>query len=497
MAHLHSVYDTDAHFQIDPITRKITNMTERKKIVQYDHNSERFTFQLPRYIDEHDMSLCDKVEIHYINVSADKTRQEKDVYVVDDLRLSPNDQNIVILSWLISYNATQYAGTLNFLIRFVCTDGDNAGYVWNTEIFSGFIVAEGMDNGEAVIAEYSDVLEAWKNEVLADTRALLESGKADIEAIAEKVNSDLTATAEETKAEMTELLTATEDNASAAATSASEASNQRAAAESAASAAQAAAQSAAEAAESAEKATTGFITEETDPTVPAWAKAEEKPSYTAEEVGAAEKEHTHEAKDISGLDEAVKTKADKVENATAGNFAGLDADGNLTDSGKKAADFIEKLKAATAGNLAALTADGGLADSGATVEGIISQAVAAGLKVETGSYTGEYSGNGSEYGESYGKTLTFNGKPLLVIIQTSATTISSGAYIAHALFLRGVTSWAVSNIYGGDSNKATIEWGDNTVKWWYPNTLSSGGANGKTYQLNDGRYTYTYLAITQ
>jgi len=38
--------------------------------------------------------------------------------------------------------------------------------------------------------------------------------------------------------------------------------------------------------------------------------------------------------DISG-------KADKVQNATNGNFAGLDANGNLTDSGKKASDFVE------------------------------------------------------------------------------------------------------------------------------------------------------------
>lgn len=36
--------------------------------------------------------------------------------------------------------------------------------------------------------------------------------------------------------------------------------------------------------------------------------------------------------DISG-------KADKVDGAVAGNFAGLDANGNLVDSGKKAADF--------------------------------------------------------------------------------------------------------------------------------------------------------------
>ena len=40
-----------------------------------------------------------------------------------------------------------------------------------------------------------------------------------------------------------------------------------------------------------------------------------------------------EVVDISG-------KADKVANATEGNLAGLDANGNLTDSGKKASDFV-------------------------------------------------------------------------------------------------------------------------------------------------------------
>ena len=35
-------------------------------------------------------------------------------------------------------------------------------------------------------------------------------------------------------------------------------------------------------------------------------------------------------------------KADKVNNATNGNFAGLNSSGNLTDSGKKPSDFIEK-----------------------------------------------------------------------------------------------------------------------------------------------------------
>lgn len=47
------------------------------------------------------------------------------------------------------------------------------------------------------------------------------------------------------------------------------------------------------------------------------------------------------AGDISG-------KADKVSDATSGNFAGLDANGNLTDSGKKASDFATSAQGSTA-----------------------------------------------------------------------------------------------------------------------------------------------------
>jgi len=67
-------------------------------------------------------------------------------------------------------------------------------------------------------------------------------------------------------------------------------------------------------------------------------------------------------------------KADKVNSATAGHFAGLDANGNLTDSGKKAADFADanhthagkadKVNSATAGHFAGLDANGNLTDSG-------------------------------------------------------------------------------------------------------------------------------------
>ena len=49
------------------------------------------------------------------------------------------------------------------------------------------------------------------------------------------------------------------------------------------------------------------------------------------------------AADQTAMQENIKKlnedKADKVKSATAGHFAGLDANGNLTDSGKKASDF--------------------------------------------------------------------------------------------------------------------------------------------------------------
>lgn len=67
-------------------------------------------------------------------------------------------------------------------------------------------------------------------------------------------------------------------------------------------------------------------------------------------------------------------KADKVNSATAGNLAGLDASGNLTDSGKKPGDFAaashthtdkaDKVKSATAGHFAGLDSSGNLTDSG-------------------------------------------------------------------------------------------------------------------------------------
>lgn len=141
MAHKHSVYDTDNHFKINGITRAITDVSNSKTaVVQYDHNSERFTFELPRFIEGHDMMKCNEVQVHWKNGTA------SGVYVVTDFQVSPENAEVVVCSWLISKSATQFAGTLEFLLRFACITEFKPDYVWNTAIYTRINVLAGMFN---------------------------------------------------------------------------------------------------------------------------------------------------------------------------------------------------------------------------------------------------------------------------------------------------------------------------------------------------------------
>lgn len=161
MAHLHEVRDSESRFIIDTVTRTITSESSKKKtVIQGDHNSERFTFEIP-CVDGHDMSICNKVEIHYINIDGtDKTKKSPGVYEADDLASSGD---VVTFTWLLSRTGTQYAGTLNFLVHFACIVDGVEEYAWNTGIFQSITVGSGMNNGtEEAIEPYLDVLAQWK-----------------------------------------------------------------------------------------------------------------------------------------------------------------------------------------------------------------------------------------------------------------------------------------------------------------------------------------------
>ena len=167
MEHKHSVYDTDTRFSINAITRQIRNESNRKTaLMQNDHNSERFTFELPRYIEGHDMSICNQVEVHYLNSSAkDKTEFNKGLYTVQDLQISPDDEEKVVCSWLISQNATHLVGALTFRLRFKCVENGVITYAWHTAIYMGISVSDGINADESFEMDYVDIIEQWKEAV--------------------------------------------------------------------------------------------------------------------------------------------------------------------------------------------------------------------------------------------------------------------------------------------------------------------------------------------
>ena len=206
--HRHPVYDTDLHYVIDPITRQIKSECGKVQFMQYDHNSERITFAIPRYVDGHDMSWCNASEVHYINTSkSDKTVFNADVYPIVDLQVHPEDDQVVIGSWLISQNATEYCGSLAFIVRFACIEDTEITYQWHTDIYKDIKIVSGIYNTNVVTNDNdSDVLAAWKKEIFEMMDPYFEEARTNAEiaanAAVEAGNYAETAIAEARNAEI-------------------------------------------------------------------------------------------------------------------------------------------------------------------------------------------------------------------------------------------------------------------------------------------------------
>lgn len=166
MAHNHTVTDADKHFIIDSATRAINNAEMKKTILmQNDHNSEVFSFEIDKFIEGHYPMLCNRVEIHYLNVDSSKGDKNAGVYEVTDMHIDPENDGKLVFTWLISENATFYAGSLSFLVMFSCVENGKVLYRWSTDINTSISVSKGMNNGEEIEKLYPDVLAQWKAEL--------------------------------------------------------------------------------------------------------------------------------------------------------------------------------------------------------------------------------------------------------------------------------------------------------------------------------------------
>ena len=171
-SHIHTddiIVDADVHFTIDTTTRTISNqnadnVNKKLTIMQYDNRSERYSFDIDRMIDGHDLTLCNRVQIHYINIG---TNRQKNVglYLVDDVHVNEQDKDKLTFTWLISQNATLLSGTLNFLVSFECVDGDSILYRWSTAVCNIIQITAGMDNDNTIVELYTDELLTWQNAI--------------------------------------------------------------------------------------------------------------------------------------------------------------------------------------------------------------------------------------------------------------------------------------------------------------------------------------------
>ena len=199
--------------------------------VEHDDDVHRLYFQMPKMYGEFDLSEFD-IRINYVN-AADKP----DTYPVDDKETSGDN---ITFSWLVGRTAFEKMGEVKFNICLRKADGDGVVVKeFNTTIATLPPVLEGLETTELIVQQNPDVIES----ILQRLGVLEENGGGG----GTSDYSDL-----ENKPQLNGITL--EGNKTLEDVGAQPKGN--------------------------------YLTSESDPTVPQWAKNPTKPTYTATEVGA-------------------------------------------------------------------------------------------------------------------------------------------------------------------------------------------------------------------
>lgn len=170
MSHIHEVRDVDAVFILDGVTKALTQAAGETHITQNDHNSEIITFKIPRFIEGHDMMLCDLIEVHGRNVndatSAGARKTNKAIAKIKGLSSSPDDSEFLLGTWSVTKEFTQLAGTLSFKLKFACYgEEDTFDYVLNTQYCEELTIYESSDSTDSVVETNSEVIADLEKQV--------------------------------------------------------------------------------------------------------------------------------------------------------------------------------------------------------------------------------------------------------------------------------------------------------------------------------------------
>lgn len=234
--------------------------------VESDEDVRRLNFQMPKQYGEVDLSEFD-IKINFVNAN-----NSGDVYAVTDKAVSGDN---ITFSWLVGRNALAYRGNIRFIVCLKKADAEGVvQQEFNTTVAT-LSVLEGLETTEQVIQENPDIIE----QILARLDELEEGGGGGGTTNYNNLSNQpqingVTLSGNKTSADL---------NLQPAGT---------------------------------------YLTEETDPTVPTWAKQATKPEYTADEVGAlpANTEIPSKTSDLTN-DSGFVTSSD-VHNIPSGGAAG-------------------------------------------------------------------------------------------------------------------------------------------------------------------------------
>jgi hypothetical protein len=108
--------------------------------VTNDYNTNEITFKCDKIVDGHDLSACKNKAIKWHNPVSNMMGS-------DALEMIESDETTFTMTWHVPPEATTKAGTLRIAICFCDIDGNGKiVYKWNSLVYSGLQVAQGMDN---------------------------------------------------------------------------------------------------------------------------------------------------------------------------------------------------------------------------------------------------------------------------------------------------------------------------------------------------------------
>lgn len=144
----------DGVLVIDNYTRMIKIPDSIKNLgVTSDDEVHKVQFRMPAIYCGIDLSKF-KVRINYLNA-----KNEGDVYEVTDVKKVGDN---LTFSWLVGRHATLYKGLVKFIV--CMKDTDTSGNVlreFNTTVTT-LPVLEGLETGEQAVADYTDLMEQWR-----------------------------------------------------------------------------------------------------------------------------------------------------------------------------------------------------------------------------------------------------------------------------------------------------------------------------------------------